>query len=344
MLAKSETTKAVKLGQTNRRAFIAGLGGAAAWPLVARAQQTDRVRLIGVLMGFAESDPAAQSLVTALRSALVKLGWVEGSNLRIEIRWGNGNAARIGTFAKELVNLRPDMILGQTTPVVGALARETQTIPIVFTFVSDPIGSGFVASLAHPGGNLTGFTSNDPELGGKWVELLKEVAPRIQRVAVLFNPGTAPQNKFFMPSIQAAASSIAVQASVATVQAKDAIEAVVAAQARNPGGGLIVMPDPFNRTNRDLIISSSARYGVPAIYDDRPYAASGGLIAYGADRTVEFRQAAGYVDRILKGEKLMDLPVQNPTKFELIINLKTAKALSIAVPQSLLSSADEVIE
>jgi putative ABC transport system substrate-binding protein len=327
-----------------RREFIAALGGATAWPLVALAQQPARVRLIGVLMGFAESDPAAQSLLDALRGALAKLGWTEGSNLRVEIRWGNGNAARIETFAKELVNLKPEVIFGQTTPVIGALARRTQTIPIVFTFVTDPVGSGFAATLARPGGNITGFTSNDPALGGKWLELLKEVAPRTERVAVLFNPGTAPQNEFFMASIQAAASSLAVEASAAAVQAKDAIEGVIAAQARHPGGGLIVMPDPFNRTNRDLIISFAARYNIPAIYDDRPYAESGGLISYGADRSEEFRQAAGYVDRILKGQTPMDLPVQNPTKFELIINLKTAKALGITVPQSLLGRADEVIE
>jgi putative ABC transport system substrate-binding protein len=327
-----------------RRDFIAALGGVTAWPLAVRAQQPERGRLIGVLMGFAESDPAAQSLVTTLRSALAKLGWMEGSNLRIEIRWGNRNATRIETYAKELVNLRPDVILGQTTPVIDALARETQIVPIVFTFVTDPIGSGFAATFARPGGNITGFTANDPALGGKWVELLKEAAPRTAHVAVLFNPGTSPQNKFFMPSIQAAASSLAVQASAATVQAKDAIEGVIAAHARNPGGGLVVMPDPFNRSNRDLIISSSARYAIPAIYDDRPYAESGGLITYGADRSEEFRQAAGYIDRILKGEKPMDLPVQKPTRFELIVNLKTAKALGIIEPQTLLSRADEVIE
>jgi putative ABC transport system substrate-binding protein len=327
-----------------RRDFIAALGGVTAWPLAARAQQPERVRLIGVLMGFAESDPAAQSLVTALRGTLAKLGWTEGGNLRIEIRWGNGDAARIETFAKELVSLHPDMILGQTTAVSAALARQTQTIPIVFTFVTDPVGSGFAATFARPGGNITGFTANDPALGGKWVELLKEIAPRVVHVAVLFSPVTAPQNQFFMPSLQAAAASLSVQANAISVQAKDAIEGTIIAQARNPGGGLIVMPDPFNRSNRDLIIASLARYNIPAIYDDRPYAESGGLITYGADRSEEFRQAAGYIDRILKGQKPMDLPVQNPTKFELIINLKTARALGIAVPQSMLSRADDVIE
>jgi putative ABC transport system substrate-binding protein len=328
-----------------RREFLGVLGGAAAaWPLTARAQQLDRVRLIGLLMGFAEDDPAAQSLVMAFRGALTKLGWIDGSNLRIELRWGNGSASRIEAFAKELVNLRPDVILGQTTSVVGTLARQTQTIPIVFTFVSDPIGSGFAANFARPGGNLTGFTANDPSVGGKWLELLKELAPRTTHVAVLFSSGTSPQNKFFLPSLQAAALSLGVEANVTKVQTTDAIEGVISAQARSPGGGLIVMGDPFNRTNRDLIILLLARYGIPAIYDDRPYADSGGLITYGADRSEEFRQAAGYVDRILKGQKPMDLPIQNPTKFELVINLKTAKALDITVSPSLLSRADEVIE
>jgi putative tryptophan/tyrosine transport system substrate-binding protein len=327
-----------------RRDFIAALGGATAWPFAARAQLPEQVRLVGLLMGFSETDPAAQALVAAFRGALPKLGWIEGGNLRLEIRWGNGSEARIATLAKELVELRPDVILGQTTSVVGALSRETRDIPIVFTFVTDPIGSGFAATFARPGGNITGFAANDPAMGGKWMELLKEIAPRTVHAAVLFGLQTAPQNKFFMPSLQAAASSLAVQADAAGVQAKDAIESVIAAQARNPGGGLIVLPDPFNRTNRDQIIALSARYGVPAIYDDRPYAESGGLITYGSDRSEQLRQAASYIDRILKGGKPMDLPIQSPTKFELVVNLKTAKALGIAVPQSLLGRADEVIE
>ena len=253
-----------------RRDFITCLSASpVAWPLAVRAQQPDRMRLVGVLMGYAESDPAAQSQVAAFRGALAKLGWTEGSNLRIELRWGAGDADRIRTFAKELVDLRPDAILGETTPVIGALARETRTIPIVFADVSDPIGSGFAASLAHPGGNITGFTVNDPALGGKWVGLLKEIAPRTVRVALLFNPATAVPLQFFMPSIQAAASSFAIQVSAAPVHAKDEIEGVIAAQARNPGGGLIVMPDVFNVANRELIIALAARYGVPAIYFNR---------------------------------------------------------------------------
>ena len=318
-----------------RREFITLLGGAAAaWPLAARAQ-SDRMGQVGVLMGWDESDPATQSLVATFRGALAKLGRVEGSNLQIELRWGNGNSARIGTFAKELVNLRPDVILGQTTPVIGALVRETQAVPIVFVQVSDPIGSGFVTSFARPSGNITGFTTDNSAQGGKWVEVLKEIAPHVVRVALLFNPETASPLKNFMPSIQAAASSFAIQVSSAPVHRKDEIEGVIAAQAINPGGGLIVTPDPFNAANRDLIIGIAARYRVPAIYFNRFFADQGGLIVYGSAFAEEFRQAAGYIDRILKGEKPADLPVQAPTKYELIINLKTAKALGYTVPPSL---------
>jgi putative ABC transport system substrate-binding protein len=327
-----------------RREFITLIGGAAAWPLAARAQQPDRMRLIGVLMGYAESDRIAQSWLAAFRGALTKLGWTEGSNLRIEVRWSAGDADRMRTSAKELVGLRPDAIFGVTTPVVGALARETRTIPIVFTSVSDPIGSGFAANLAHPGGNITGFTVNDPAAGGKWVQLLKEIAPRTLHVALLFNPETTVPIQFFMPSIQAAASSFAIEVSAAPVHAKDEIEGVIAAQARNPGGGLIAMPDVYNDANRELIIALTARYGVPAIYYNRFFSAPGGLISFGEARDEQFRLAAGYIDRILKGEKPADLPLQAPTKFELIINLKTAKALDLQVPLQLQQLADELIE
>jgi putative ABC transport system substrate-binding protein len=325
-----------------RREFITVVGGAAvSWPLAARAQQPDRMRLVGVLMGFTER--AGQSLVTTFRSALTKLGWTEGSNLRIELRWGAGDADKIGTFAKELIDLRPDVILAQTTPVATALARETKTIPIVFVTVSDPIGSGLAASLTHPGGNVTGFTFVESAMGGKWVELLREVAPRTVRVALLFNPATAPALEFYMPSIQAAASSFAIQTSVAAVHAKDEIEGVIAAQAGNPAGSLIVMPDAFNATNHELIIASAARYSVPAIYGNN-FAKSGGLIFYGANFAESFRLGAGYIDRILRGEKPGELPIQLPTKFELAVNLKTAKALGLTVPPALLATADEVIE
>jgi putative tryptophan/tyrosine transport system substrate-binding protein len=330
--------------QLKRRDFISLLGGAAAWPLAARAQQADGTRRIGVLMGYTESDPAVQSYLAAFRGTLAKLGWTDGSNLRIELRWGAADPDRIKTFAKELVDLRPDAILGVTTPATSALARETRAIPIVFAVVADPIGSGFVASLAHPGGNITGFTTLDSALGGKWVGLLKEIAPHTLRAALLINPTTAPPLQSYMPSIQSAATSFAVEVSAAPVHAKDEIEGVIAAQARNPGGSLIVMPDIFNRRNRDLIIALAARYGVPAIYYDRSFAESGGLIAYSNDFPEAFRQAAGYVNRILRGSGVGDLPIQQPTKFELVINMKTARALNLAVSSGLLSIADEVIE
>jgi putative ABC transport system substrate-binding protein len=328
-----------------RREFITLVGGAAvSWPITSHAQQSDETRLIGVLMAYAESDSPAQSEVAAFRGALAKLGWTEGSNLRIELRFGAGDADRIRAFAKELIDLRPDVILGHTTPVTSALARETRTIPIVFVNVADPIASGFVTSLASPGGNITGLTVETSAQGGKWVQLLKEIAPRTVRMALLFNPVTAVPVQIFMSSIQAAASSLAIQISNAPVRAKDEIEGVIAAQAHNPGGGLIVMPDPFNVENRELIITLAARYGVPAICPNRFFSDSGGLISYGSDFAAQFRQAAGYIDRILKGEKPADLPIQAPTKFELVINLKTAKALDLEVPPLLLGRADEVIE
>ena len=325
-----------------RREFITLLGGAAAgWPLVARAQQSERVRRIGVLMA---ADPSQQSYVTAFRGALTKLGWAEGSNLRTEVRWGAGDADKIRSFAKELIDLRPDAIVGQSTPVVAALARETQTIPIVFVNVADPIGSGFVASLARPGGNLTGFTTDNPAFGGKWVQLLKEIAPQTVRVALMFNPTTAVPLKFYMPSVQAAASTAGVEVKATPIHAKDEIEGVIAAQARDQSSGLIVMPDPFNAANGEHITLLAARYRVPAIYYRREYAETGGLIAYASDFAEQFPQAAAYVDRILKGAKPADLPVQAPTKFDLIINLKTAKSLGLDVPFGMQQRADALIE
>jgi putative ABC transport system substrate-binding protein len=327
-----------------RREFITLFGGAAAtWPLGAHAQQLDRMRLVGVLMGYAESDPAAQSQVAAFRGAVAKLGWTEG-RLRIEVRWSAGDADKMRTLAKELIGLRPDAIVGQTTPVSVALARETRTIPIVLAGIADPVGGGLAASLARPGGNVTGLTALDSALGGKWIGLLKEIAPHTVRVALLFNPATVASPQSFMPSIQAAASSFAIQASAAPVHASDEIEGVIAAQARNPGGSLIVMPDAFNVVNRELIIALTARYDVPAIYYLRLFADSGGLISYGDDRDELFRQAAGYIDRILKGAKPGDLPLQTPTKYELVINLKTAKALGLDVSLQLQQRADAVVE
>jgi putative tryptophan/tyrosine transport system substrate-binding protein len=328
-----------------RREFITLVGGAAvSWPITSHAQQSDKTRLIGVLISYAESDRTGWSDVAAFRGGLAKLGWTEGSNLRIELRWGNADPDRIRTLAKELIDLRPDVILSQSTVVTDALARETRTIAIVFVNVGDPIASGFAASLARPGGNITGFTVETPAQGGKWVELLKEIAPRTVRMALLLNPATAVPLQFFMPSIQAAASSLAIQISNAPVHAKDEIEEVIAAQPRNPGGGLIVMPDSFNTVNREPIIALAARYGVPTIYFNRFFSELGGLITYGTDYADQFRQVPEYIDRILKGEKPADLPIQAPTKFELVINLKTAKALDLDVPPLLLGRADEVIE
>jgi putative ABC transport system substrate-binding protein len=328
-----------------RRDFITLLGGATvAWPLAGRAQQTGPVRRIGVLIGFAESDPAVQSWLAAFRGALTKLGWTEGSNLRIELRWAGYDPDRMKTFAKELVDLRPDAIFSVTTPVTGALVRETQTVPIVIANVADPIASGFVTSLGRPGGNVTGFALFEPGMGGKWLELLRQIAPGVTRVALLFNPATTVPVKFYMSSIEAAASSFAIKASSAPVSAKDEIEGVIAALAGNPGAGLIVMPDLFNTINRDLIIALAARYRVPAIYFFRSFADSGGLISYGGDFAEQYPAAAGYIDRILKGEKPADLPIQMPTKVSLVINLKTANALGLNVPLHLQQIADEVIE
>ena len=326
-----------------RREFIKLVGSATAgWPLVARAQQPEPVRRIGVLMAVA--DASGQSYVTAFRGTLANLGWAEGSNLRIELRWSAGDADRIRTLAKELVDLRPDVIVGQGTPAIVALGRETQTIPIVFANVADPIGSGFVVSLARPGGNSTGFMTDNSALGGKWVQLLKEIAPRTVRVALLFNPATAVPLKFYMPSVQAAASTSGIEVNATPVQAKDEIEGVMAAQARDQGGSLIVMPDPFNAANREQIIFLAARYRVPAMYFRREFAETGGLIAYANDFGQQFPQAAAYVDRILKGAKPADLPVQAPTKFDLVIDLKTAKSLDLDVPFGMQQRADALIE
>ena len=313
------------------------------WPLLARAQQSERVRRIGVLM--ANIGPVAQSEVTALLGALKGLGWIEGSNLQTEVRFGAGDADAIRSSSRELVNLRPDVIVGNGTPSIVALVRETRTIPIVFVNVADPIGSGFVEGLSRPGANLTGFTTDNSTLGGKWVELLKELVPRTARVALLFNPSTAVPLKIYMPSIQAAASTLAVEVNAAPVHAKDEIEGIIAAQARDPGGGVIVMPDPFNVTNSQQIIALAARYGVPAMYFTPTYfAESGGLVAYGSDFAEQFPQAAVYVDRILRGAKPAELPVQAPIKFDLVINLKAAKALGLDVSPSLIARAASVIE
>ena len=329
-----------------RREVITLIGGAAAaWPLAARAQQAERVRRIGVLMGFAESDPVGQTYVTAFREELRKLGWAEGRNIRIDTRWAEaGDAEARQRFAKELVALEPDLILSHNTPTTPALQQQTRTIPVLFAIVSDPVGTGFVASFARPGGNITGFTNIEPTMAGKWLELLKEIAPRVVRVALLFNPATAPYAEYYLNPFKAAAASFAVEAIVAPVRDTPALETVIAALARTPNGGLIVITDSFMTAHRAEITSLAARYRLPAVYPFRSFTDAGGLLSYGNDLVDNIRRAAAYADRVLKGTKPSELPVQAPVKFELVINMKTAKALGLEVPLLLQQRADEVIE
>jgi putative ABC transport system substrate-binding protein len=330
----------------DRRKFSTLLGGAAvAWPLVARAQQGGRIRRIGVLEGFAESNREGQERTAAFRDGLKQLGWIEGRNIRIDIRWAApGDAELIPRLAKELVALQLDLILSSSTPTTAALLNETRTIPIVFANISDPLGSGFVASYPRPGGNVTGFTNMEPTMAGKWLELLKESAPRTTRVAMLFNPATAPYAEYWLNPFKSAASALAVAGTAAPVHEASELESVIAAQAREPNGGLIVMPDSFPLDHAAAVTSLAARYWLPGVYPYRIFAELGGLLAYGNDRLDSYRRAAGYADRILKGENPGELPVQFPVKFELIVNLKAGKALGLALPPSLLGRADEVIE
>ena len=329
-----------------RREFIFTLGGvAAAWPLTSHAQQPNRVRRIGVLMSYAESDSDAQAWYAAFREGLQKLGWTEGHNAQIDTRWATpDDAESMRRFAKELVALQPDLLLSSTTPTTSALLQQTRTIPIVFAIVADPIGSGFVASFARPGGNVTGFTFTEPTMAGKWLELLKQIAPRVVRVAMLFNPVSATYAEYWLNPFKAAAPSFAVEAIAAPVRNGSELESIIAAQAREPNGGLIAMPDSFTDAHRVEITSLAARYRLPAIYPFRFFAEVGGLLSYGVDRTDNFRRAAKYVDRILKGEKPAEIPVQAPIKFELVVNLRTAKALGLEVPLHLQQLADEIIE
>jgi putative ABC transport system substrate-binding protein len=329
-----------------RREFITLLGGAAAaWPLPARAQQADGVRRVGMLSNLAESDSEAQAPVAALHQALAELGWVDGRNLRIDHRWAANDPRRLAAFAKELLGLQPDVVIGHTTPSVIALRKETDTIPIVFVQISDPIGTGFITNLARPGGNITGFTNFESSMGGKWVEMLKEIAPGVVRVALMFNPETAPYvTRYYQRPFEVAAPLLGVQPSANPVHNDLEVESAITALASDPGAGLIVMPDGFNIVHRERTIALTARHKLPAIYPYRYAVREGGLIAYGVDQVDLFRRTAGYIDRILRGAKPVDLPVQAPVKFELAINLKTAKALGLTVPQGLLVAADEVIE
>jgi len=326
-----------------RREFIAGLAGAAAWPVVARAQQADRVRHVGALMNGDRRDAVGQGDLTAFRQGLKELGWIEGRNIDIELRWPGGNVERAQAFAKELVGLRPDVLLARTTPAVDALKKETSTIPIVLVNVVEPVEQGFVQSLARPGGNITGFTNFEEAVGGKMLQLLKEVDPRIKRVAVIYNPQTAPFGGLYFRSMQSAASVLAVETVTLLVQSAADIEAAITAFARQPGGGVVAIPDSFTVHHRDLLIALAARNRLPAIYA-YIQASMGGLMTYTVDTRDLMHRAAGYIDRILKGEKPAELAVQQPARFNLVINLKTAKALGLTVPQTLLVAADEVIE
>jgi putative ABC transport system substrate-binding protein len=326
-----------------RREFVILLGGstAAAWPLAARAQ--NRLRVVGVLLAMAPDDPEAQLRIKAFEAGLRELGWTEGRNLRLEYRWAVGDATLLRKQATELVGLAPDLILATSTPVLAAL-RQEKTLPIVFVQVTDPIGGGFVPNLARPGGSLTGFTSFEFTIGSKWLEALKHVAPAVTRVALIFNPDTAPFAHLFWQPVEAAAPSFDVEPMQAPVRDIGEIEHTIAAFARYASGGLMVLPDVSTTNHRDLIIALAARHRLPAVYPYRYFATSGGLMSYGSDLADIYRRAASYVDRILKGAVPGDLPVQAPTKFEFVINLKTANALGLTVPPRWLGRADEVIE
>jgi putative ABC transport system substrate-binding protein len=331
-----------------RRKFLALVGGAAAMPIFGagslHSQSADRTRRIGVLMARKENDPEGQKQFAALVQGLSELGWIEGRTLHLETRWTVGDPAKALAAAGELTGLKLDLLVANATPSLVAMRQATSTIPIVFISVADPVGQGFVPGLSRPGGNITGFSVEEASMGGKWLEVLKEVAPRVARIAIIYNPDTAPYAAMFFPAMQAAAPRMAVALSVSPVHSTAEIEKIIAATGREPDGGLIVLPDSFMFGQRERLVALTAQHRLPAVYPIRAFATDGGLIAYGIDRVDLFRRAASYVDRILKGAAPAELPVQQPTKFELAINLKTAKALGLTVPQSLLLSADEVIE
>jgi putative tryptophan/tyrosine transport system substrate-binding protein len=326
-----------------RREFIAGLGSAAAWSLAARAQQGERVRRVGVLMPWDENDPLMKARIPAFAQALADLGWTDGRNVRMDVRFARSDANLMPALAQELVGSRPDIIVTQGTLATAAVQRETRTVPVVFANVSDPVASGIVARLDRPGGNITGFGVLEPSLGGKWLELLSEIAPGLKRIAIMFNPDTAPAS-IYMPTFETAARSLKVMPFMAPAYSDAEIETAIIALGREPGGGLVVMISPFMTAHRTQIILAAARNNIPAVYSASYFARDGGLLSYGPDRVDNWRRAATYVDRILRGTNPSDLPVQFPTKFETAVNLKTAKALGLTVPQSILLRADEVIE
>jgi putative tryptophan/tyrosine transport system substrate-binding protein len=330
-----------------RRRFISALGGAAvAWPIAALGQQAGGRRRLGVLVGFAKSDPGSERWLKALLERLAQLGWRSDKNLEIDLRWGGGDLDQIKRSAKELVEARPEVIQVTTTPATAAILRETHTLPVVFAIVSDPVGSGFVQSLAHPGGNATGFVNIEGSIGTKWLEILKQIAPDTSRVLVPFNPNTSPQSSYYLKSLEDAAPALALTVSAAHVSSAEEIEAAVADVARAAGGGLVNIPDIFTsiQSQRDLIISLAALHRIPAVYYLATSVRAGGLVSYGVDNADLLSRSADYIDRILKGAKPQDLPVQLPTKFVLAVNLKTAKSLGVTVPPDLIATADEVIE
>jgi len=330
-----------------RRDFISLIGGAAVgWPLAARAQQSDRIARIGMLMGLPEGDPEGERWVKAFLEALPQFGWKRDVNLRVDLRWGGADPEQMQKAAKELLASGPDVINVTTTPATASVLRETRTIPIVFSIVSDPVGSGFVQSFPHPGGNVTGFVNIEASVGGKWLGLLKELAPRTSRVSIMFNPKTSPQSAFYLKSLEPAAASMGLPLTVAPISNGDDIRTAIAGLGQSSDAGLIVTPDVFTfaQAQRDLIISSAAQYRIPTVYVLTVFVKAGGLVSYGVDNPDLQRRAAAYVNSILRGAKPEDLPVQLPTKFEMAVNLKTAKALGLTVPQTLLATADEVIE
>jgi putative tryptophan/tyrosine transport system substrate-binding protein len=327
-----------------RRKFLATLGGAVAtWPPAAQAQQAERMRRVGVLMNLAEGDSEGQARVAAFREALRKLGWTEGREVQIDYRWFAGDRDRAHVYAAELVKLKPDVIFAAASSSLAPLQRETRSVPIVFAQVADPVAAGFVASMARPGGNITGFAQFEYAIGAKWLELLKQIAPQVTRVAIIYDPAN-PEAKEYLPVIEAAAQSFGVQVSISAVRDAAEIERAIEEFTREPNGGLIPLPTPLMAVHRDLIISLARRHRLPNVFALRYYPMAGGLASYGIDNLELYRRAASYVDRILKGEKPGDLPIQQGTKFELVINLKTARAMGFDLPASVLARADEVIE